>query len=78
MTRNPKDIIVSLYFFLKTVPEEDKFDGTLEDMFEDFVNGELNYSAWWDHLNEYTKLDNIHIVHFEDLLEVILVDFFII
>ena len=74
--RNPKDIIVSLYYFAKTVPE-DKFDGTMEELFEGFVKGEIMYDAWWDHINEYAKLKNIHIVHFEDLLEVIIDYFYI-
>ena len=67
---------MSLYFFLKKIPE-DQFDGTMEELLEDFVKGEVVYDSWWDHVNQFTKLDNIHIVHFEDLLEVLTILFLI-
>lgn len=69
--RNPKDVIVSFYFFHKSIPD-DKFVGAMEDMFNSFVEGKIAYGAWWDHVNQYAALNNknIHFIHYEDLLEV--------
>jgi hypothetical protein len=69
--RNPKDVLVSLYFFLQNNPE-DRFEGTLEELFDEYVNGHVMYGGYCEHINEFAKLNNIHFVHFEDLLEVIL------
>lgn len=69
MVRNPKDTIVSLYFFLKSMPD-DEYEGSIEDLFESFCKGEVIYGHWWKHVNTFSQLDNVHIVHYEDLLEV--------
>lgn len=66
--RNPKDIVVSYYFYAKSVPG-DEFEGTIEDMFNSFVTGQFIYGPWHEHVNEYTQMDNVYLIHFEDLLE---------
>lgn len=47
-----------------------EFNGTLDDLIDLFVDGKIVYGPWWDHVNQYAKLDNVHFVHYEDLLEV--------
>jgi len=44
--------------------------GTMEDLFDGFVSGDIAYGSWWGHINEYANIKNIHFIHFEDLLEV--------
>lgn len=69
MLRNPKDVIVSYFkFFSKFLPNQ--FMGTLDEMVDLFVEGNTMYGPWWEHLNTYTSLANVHIVHYEDLVQV--------
>ena len=67
--RNPKDVIVSSYNFFSTFLLN-QFVGTLSDMVDMFVNGETMYGAWYEHVNAYTSLDGVYIIHYEDLVEV--------
>ena len=69
MVRNPKDLLVSLYSYRKTYPG-DEYEGTLQDLFDCFIQGHITYGAWWKHVDTFTQLNNIHIIHYEDLLEV--------
>lgn len=69
MTRNPKDVLVSLFFFHKSVPD-DEYEGTIQDLFDYFIEGKTMYGAWWDHVNKYTQLENVHIINYEDMIEV--------
>jgi hypothetical protein len=62
-------VLVSYYNFSKSL-KEDESVGSLEDMAEDFCNGKINYGPYWDHLNQYDELENVHFVHYEDLIEV--------
>lgn len=66
--RNPKDVVVSTYFFLKSM-KENIFTGTLDDMVDLFVEGKTLFGPWWEHLNQYENLENVHIIHYEELLE---------
>lgn len=66
MARNPKDVLVSLFFFHKTIPD-DEYLGTFEDLYKEFISGRVMYDAWWDHVNSFTQLENVHVVHYEDL-----------
>lgn len=68
MARNPKDVLVSFYFFHKSIPG-DEYEGTIEDLFENYVKGHNAYEAWWNHVNKFTSLENVHIVHYEDMQE---------
>lgn len=67
--RNPKDLVVSTYKFLKSM-KETEFIGTLDDMVNLFCEGKSCFGPWWEHLNQYENLENIHIIHYEELLEV--------
>jgi hypothetical protein len=52
------------------VAEEEKFVGTFKDMTELFLEGKYWFGAWWDHVDQYTSLPNVHAVHYEALLKV--------
>jgi aryl sulfotransferase len=68
--RNPKDMLVSTYKFLQS-SELDKYTGSFEDFFKMFVEGQMWYGTWWDHVNQYTSLENVHVIHYENLIEVV-------
>lgn len=53
--------------------KEDEFTGTLDDVVDLFVEGKTVFGSFWDHLNEYENVENVHIVHYEDLIEVFLI-----
>lgn len=71
MVRNPKDVLVSFFHFLY-MRDENGFNGTLEELFSYFVKGECFYGPWWKHVDQFTQLEYVHIIHYEDLLEVLL------
>lgn len=48
-----------------------EFIGTIDDMVDLFVEGKIFYGPWWDHVNQYAELENVHFVHYEDLIEVL-------
>lgn len=66
--RNPKDLMVSMYYFAKSL-KESKFTGTFEEMVEMILNGQYMYGYWWDHVDGYVNVPNVHIVEYETLLE---------
>ena len=68
--RNPKDLMVSQFNFFKSL-KWDKFEGNFNDLFDLFLKGKLWYGPWWTHVDKYTNIPNIKIVHYEDLLRVI-------
>lgn len=72
--RNPKDVVVSSYNFIKTLKEEE-FIGSFEQMIENFLQGKFWYGSWWDHIKEYLAMEGIFIVKYEELLEVNLLKF---
>ena len=65
-------MLVSLYKFLQNIQDID-YAGTFEEFFELFLNNSLWFGKWTDHVNEYTKLNNVHIIHYENLLLVNLI-----
>ena len=71
VARNPKDVLVSLYYFYKKLPM-DPYMGTFNDLFDSFISGDIMHDAWWKHIDTFAELENIHFMHFEDLLEVLL------
>lgn len=50
--------------------KETEFIGTLDEMVNLFCEGKSCFGPWWEHLNQYENLENIHIIHYEELLEV--------
>lgn len=47
-----------------------QFIGTLEEFVDMFVNGETMYGSWVDHVNAFTSLPGVYIIHYENLVEV--------
>lgn len=50
--------------------KHNEFTGTLDELVNLFVEGKLMFGPWWEHLNAYEKLENVHFIHYEDLIEV--------
>ena len=68
--RNPKDIIVSIYNFLIKSGKRDRFDGSLDDYVDNFINGKTWYGAWWSHVDSYIRRPNVFVVKYEEMIEV--------
>jgi hypothetical protein len=68
--RNPKDVVVSLYKFMSNITTEEGFVGDFEDMVELFLSGKYMYGGWWETVDQYVNLPNVHVVHYETLLKV--------
>lgn len=47
------------------------FTGNFELFVRLFLNNKLWYGSWWEHVKEYVKIPNIHIIQYEELLEVL-------
>ncbi|XP_020859723.1 sulfotransferase 2A1-like isoform X2 [Phascolarctos cinereus] len=69
--RNPKDVVVSLYYFSKVA----KFFHTAESfsqMFEKFTQGTVPFGSWFDHTCGWLSLrekENFLILTYEELLQ---------
>ncbi|KAM4702564.1 sulfotransferase 2B1-like isoform 1-T3 [Rhinophrynus dorsalis] len=67
--RNPKDIVVSLYYFAKMsvfYKEEENFDQFLKD----FLTADMPYGSWFDHIKGWLEMagkDNFLLNTYEDL-----------
>ena len=76
--RNPKDIMVTLYFhFISRVLSS--FDGDLMEIVNAFVEDRIVYGPYFDHLASYWKLrndPNVHILSFEQLSEVLFIQLY--
>ncbi|XP_022748123.1 cytosolic sulfotransferase 15-like [Durio zibethinus] len=53
ITRNPLDVIVSMWHFVTSRPE--RAEWPLEECFEQFCRGEEGYGPFWDHVLGYWK-----------------------
>lgn len=67
--RNPKDTIVSSYNFYRH-SVFNQYIGTLDDMVNDFIDGNMANGSWFEHVNTYTSTPGVYIIHYEDLVEV--------
>ena len=45
----------------------------MDELVDMFVEGQTMYGAWHEHVNAYTSLPGVYVVHYEDLVEVILI-----
>ncbi|XP_055491769.1 amine sulfotransferase-like [Leucoraja erinacea] len=52
LTRNPKDIAVSLYHFQNYVTFLES-PSKFEDFLEEFIDGDVIYSSWFDHIRDW-------------------------
>lgn len=68
--RNPKDILISYYSFLKMLKPL-KFEGTFDEFCDRFTKDKVYYSPWGKHVRAAWELEkegaNILIVKYEDL-----------
>ena len=48
----------------------ENLDGSFEDYYNLFINGQTVNGAWWDHINGFVKLKNVLLISYEDLIEV--------
>ena len=70
LARNPKDVAVSLFHFMRSVPILFGFDGTWEEFLQLFMKGNLPRGSYFDHVLEWWshKDDkNVLFLKYEDL-----------
>ena len=68
VARNPKDVLVSLFFFLKGYKFAEKV--TWEEHFDDFMAGKLPYSDYFEHVLSWWQRrhdKNVLFLKFEDM-----------
>ncbi|KAL4581740.1 hypothetical protein LXL04_006268 [Taraxacum kok-saghyz] len=53
LCRNPKDVMVSWYYFSNKFTLKNLSPMTIDEMFEVFVKGTVPYGPYWDHVKEY-------------------------
>ena len=68
--RNPKDMLVSFYYFYKMNKVLGWFGKSWDDFFQLFRHKKLVYGDWLDHVESYSKScankNNVLFVHYED------------
>ncbi|KAG8434047.1 hypothetical protein GDO86_012422 [Hymenochirus boettgeri] len=67
--RNPKDIFVSLFHFSKIICHY-KDPESFEDYLEDFLQGNLLYNSWFDHVKGWMQMrhnSNFFFITYEEL-----------
>lgn len=67
--RNPKDILVSFYNFIKSIKNVG-FSGDFEMIVDYFMTNKMIYGDWRTHVNEYFANPHVLFISYEDLLEV--------
>ena len=50
--------------------KQDKFDGSFELLVQHFLNDKLFYGSWAEHVDQYFNFPNIHVIQYEELLNV--------
>ncbi|XP_033631081.1 sulfotransferase 1C2-like [Asterias rubens] len=69
--RNPKDLIVSYFYFMKMVlPLPAILNQTFAEFFEEVLNDQVGFGPWWDHFLYFWKKrhdENILLLRFEDM-----------
>ncbi|XP_038066030.1 sulfotransferase 1E1-like [Patiria miniata] len=69
--RNPKDVVVSYFYFLKMMnPTPDSLNESFGEFFDRMLTGSAFYGPWWDHYLyfwEKRKEPNILLLRYEDM-----------
>ncbi|KAI3699983.1 hypothetical protein L2E82_44594 [Cichorium intybus] len=60
LCRNPKDVMVSWFYFSNKFTHINLSPMTMEEMFEVFTKGMVPYGPYWDHVKEYYKASCEH------------------
>ncbi|XP_072463548.1 sulfotransferase 2B1 isoform X2 [Notamacropus eugenii] len=69
--RNPRDVLVSLYHYYK-IAGHLKDPGSLDQFLQDFLNGEVQFGSWFDHIKGWMRMegkDNFLLITYEELQE---------
>ncbi|XP_013793880.2 sulfotransferase 1C2-like, partial [Limulus polyphemus] len=72
VARNPRDCCVSFYHHTKMFPEYHFQDGSFDDFFEVFINGETEWGDYFDHLlsgYEHRNDPNVCFITYEEMKE---------
>ncbi|XP_015277963.1 PREDICTED: sulfotransferase family cytosolic 2B member 1-like [Gekko japonicus] len=67
--RNPKDVLISFYYF-SMLSRLFKDPGTLEEFMEEFLSGNVAYGSWFDHVKGWMALKgrpNFFYITYEEL-----------
>ncbi|XP_038066263.1 sulfotransferase 1A1-like [Patiria miniata] len=67
--RNPKDVVVSFFYFVRMLNPE-KSDLAFSEFFDEMTSGKAPYGPWWDHYLYFWKMrhhPNVLLLRFEDL-----------
>ncbi|XP_045196251.2 sulfotransferase 1E1-like [Mercenaria mercenaria] len=70
IARNPKDVVVSYYYFVRLLYPVTRYDGEFKDFFNLFLHDKVMYAPWWRHVEEFWDRrhdDNILFLTYEDL-----------
>ncbi|KAJ8025796.1 Sulfotransferase family cytosolic 2B member 1 [Holothuria leucospilota] len=71
--RNPKDIVISMFDFMKHFKDESgqQIEENFDYLLQDFIFGNVPYGGWCQHVTSYEalhgKVDNILFVTYEDM-----------
>ncbi|XP_027716395.1 sulfotransferase family cytosolic 2B member 1 [Vombatus ursinus] len=71
VSRNPRDVLVSLYHYSK-IAGHLKDPGSLDQLLQDFLNGEVPFGSWFDHIKGWMRMegkDNFLFITYEELQE---------
>jgi hypothetical protein len=61
-------MIVSFYHFGKKCKENKVLCDFSHFVHDCVLQGKVDYGLWWTHIDEYLKLQNIHVIQYESLL----------
>ncbi|XP_037675956.1 sulfotransferase 2B1 isoform X2 [Choloepus didactylus] len=69
LSRNPRDVVVSLYHYSK-IAGQLKDPGTPDQFLWDFLNGEVQFGSWFDHIKGWIRMqgkENFLFITYEEL-----------
>lgn len=70
IARNPKDVVVSYYYFVRLLFPVTRYEGEFKEFFNLFIHDKVMYAPWWRHVEEFWDMrheDNILFLTYEDL-----------